>query len=89
MTSSADRRDPAGLNEVDNRVIVQTVGFDGAGRVMSLLRQRCYPVQAFSAYAVGDEAHWTVTFTLHPIEHERLLLARLNRLPSVIEAHRA
>jgi acetolactate synthase regulatory subunit len=88
MLSSAYRRDLAGLSEIDHRVVVQTIGFDGVQRVISLLRQRRYPVTAFTACAVADQPHWTMAFTLQSTDHEPLLLAQLNRLPSVITAER-
>jgi hypothetical protein len=76
---------PADLVSPTVRALV-TGGLDGALRVVGLLRARRYEVSALAfADGGGDLATFTCTVALEPGE-VALLVARLQRLPSVLTA---
>lgn len=80
------RTDEPAMSEKEVHVVVHTLGFDGAHRVISMLRQRGYSVHSFSAHAVEEAEAWTVICTVRLDRRGDVLLARLHRLPSVIDA---
>lgn len=86
MTGTSNACAPAVSDPQDMRVVVHTLGFDGAHRVICLLRQRYYTVRSFSAHVVNDADAWTFTCIVRFDRQPDVLLARLNRLPSVIDA---